>query len=288
MPAGPASAWTFRPGFPRDLSFNSAFHCSNVAFLLALLCYDFVTVSALLWRAWSSAIWPQRKVISARKVSTHAPPSIVLLDIADSFPYSAVMPKTTLNVLAVIGSLHRDSVTRVVVARAARQLADGGCDVDLLDLEKEPLPLYNPDTSHDLPEYAGLQGRVERADVIVLGTPDYHGSISSTLKNFLDHFWHEFAGKLFATIVASHEKGLTVTDQLRTVARQCYAWTLPYGVSFSEDDDVKDGEITSEALQRRLEMLVRDVLVYGALLARQRQADLEGDEPGFLARHRNQ
>src|SRR5260221_13108353 len=28
---------------------------------------------------------------------------------------------------------------------------------------------------------------------------------------------------LFATIVASHEKGLTVTDQLRTVARQCYA-----------------------------------------------------------------
>jgi len=38
------------------------------------------------------------------------------------------------------------------------------------------------------------------------------------MKNFLDHFWREFAGKLFATIVASHEKGLTVTDQLRTVA----------------------------------------------------------------------
>ena len=128
--------------------------------------------------------------------------------------------------------------------------------------------LYNPDTAHDLPGYAELQARVHRADVIVLGTPDYHGGISGAMKNFLDHFWHEFAGKLFATIVASHEKGLTVTDQLRTVARQCYAWTLPYGVSLTEDIDVKDGQIASDALQRRLAMLVRDLRVYGELLAR--------------------
>ena len=80
----------------------------------------------------------------------------------------------------------------------------------MLDFEKEPLALYNPDTAHDLPGYAELQARVHRADVIVLGTPDYHGGISGAMKNFLDHFWHEFAGKLFATIVASHEKGLTV------------------------------------------------------------------------------
>src|SRR6185437_14418214 len=102
----------------------------------------------------------------------------------------------------------------------------------------------------------------------------------------LDHFWREFAGKLFATIVASHEKGLTVTDQLRTVARQCYAWTLPYGVSFIEDTDVKDGKIVSESFKQRLEMLVRDTRVYGLMLSRQRQADLKGSEPGFLARLR--
>jgi hypothetical protein len=33
-------------------------------------------------------------------------------------------------------------------------------------------------------------------------------------------------------------------------------------------------------------MLVRDTRVYGGLLARQRRADLEGKEPGFLARQR--
>ena len=196
------------------------------------------------------------------------------------------MAETSLNVLAVVGSLNRESVTRVVVGHVARQLEAAGCVVDVLDFEKEPLALYNPDTAHDSPGYAELQARVHRADVIVLGTPDYHGGVSGAMKNFLDHFWHEFSGKLFATIVASHEKGLTATDQLRTVARQCYAWTLPYGVSLTEDIDVKGGQIASDALQQRLEMLVRDLRVYGEVLARQRRADLSGTEPGFLARHR--
>jgi NAD(P)H-dependent FMN reductase len=196
------------------------------------------------------------------------------------------MTEPSLNVLAVVGSLKRASVTRVVVRHVAQQLQAAGCVVDVFDFEEEPLALYNPDTAHDLPGYTELQGRVHRADVIVLGSPDYHGGISGALKNFLDHFWHEFSGKLFATVVASHEKGLTATDQLRTVARQCYAWTLPYGVSFTEDLDVKDGQIVGDTLKQRLEMLIRDLRVYGGLLARQRRVDLASTEPGFLARHR--
>jgi NAD(P)H-dependent FMN reductase len=196
------------------------------------------------------------------------------------------MSDVPLTVLAVIGSLQRGSVTRVVVLQVAKQLQAAGCSVDVLDLEKEPLALYNPDVAHDLPGYAELQARVHRADAFVLGSPDYHGCISGAMKNFLDHFWREFTGKLFATVVASHEKGLTTTDQFRTVARQCYAWTLPYGVSLVEDVDVKDGQIVSDALKRKLEMLIRDVRVYGELLAQQRRVDLAGKEPGFLAQHR--
>src|SRR6266542_6479616 len=196
------------------------------------------------------------------------------------------MSDQPLQVLAVAGSLHRTSATRAVVLRIAEGLKAEGCIVDVLDFGAEPLPLYNPDTAYDAPGFDALQARVERADVYVLGTPDYHGCISGAMKNFLDHFWREFAGKLFATIVASHEKGLTVTDQLRTVARQCYAWSLPYGVSFAEQEDVRDGRIASDALNDRLELLVRDVRVYGTLLARQRRADMAGTEPGFMARHR--
>lgn len=197
------------------------------------------------------------------------------------------MSEQPLTVLAVVGSLHQTSVTRVVMNHAAAQLRATGCAVDVLDLDIQPLPLYDPDTAEDQPGFAALQARVDCADVFLLGTPDYHGSISSALKNFLDHFWREFAGKLFVPVVASHEKGLTVIDQLRTVARQCYAWSLPYGVSFAEQVDVADGNIVSDTLRQRLEMMVRDARVYGALLARQRRADLAGADPGFLARLRS-
>ena len=142
------------------------------------------------------------------------------------------MADSACNVLLVVGSLHEKSVTRVVINHLAGNLSADGCEVNTLDFHEDPLPLFNPDTVWEQDFYPELKRKVVAADVIVLGTPDYHGSISSTLKNFLDHFWKEFTGKLFATVVASHEKGLTVHDQLRTVARQCYAWVMPYGVSF--------------------------------------------------------
>jgi len=196
------------------------------------------------------------------------------------------MSERPLQVMLVVGSLNRNSITRAVIQRVATELKSSGCSVDVVDLLSEPLALYSPDTSHEAPGFAPLRERVDKADAFVLGSPDYHGSISGAMKNFLDHFWHEFAGKLFATLVASHEKGLTATDQFRTVIRQCYAWSLPYGVSFVEREDVHDDQVVSAALEKRLAMLVRDVRVYGQVLANQRRADLAGTEPGFLARHR--
>ena len=196
------------------------------------------------------------------------------------------MPDTACNVLLIVGSLHENSVTRVVVNHLADNLSADGLEVNTLDFIDDPLPLFNPDTVWEQDYYSILKQQVVAADVIVLGTPDYHGSISSTLKNFLDHFWKEFTGKLFATVVASHEKGLTVHDQLRTVARQCYAWVMPYGVSFLEKVDVKDGEVATDELRNRLEMLRHDLPRYGCLLATQRAADLSGNDPGFMAQLR--
>ena len=190
------------------------------------------------------------------------------------------------NVLLVVGSLHENSVTRVAINHLADNLSTAGCEVNTLDFIKEPLPLFNPETVWEQDYYSLLKKQVLGADVIVLGTPDYHGGISSILKNFLDHFWKEFTGKLFASIVASHEKGLTVHDQLRTVARQCYAWSMPYGVSFLEKVDVKDGKVASEEFKKRLEMLQHDIQTYGQIISTQRAADLAGSQPGFMAQLR--
>ncbi len=196
------------------------------------------------------------------------------------------MPDSSPNTLIVCGSNSAESSTKVALLDLASRLSRAGCVVEVLDLHETQLPLLNPENAWTQPYYAPLKARVVPADILVLGTPDYHGSISGALKNFTDHFWKEFAGKLFGTVVASHEKGLTVHDQLRTIARQCYAWAMPYGVSLEEKVDVKDGKIVSDSCASRLEMFARDLKVYGQLLAKQRRSDLGGTEPGFLARHR--
>jgi NAD(P)H-dependent FMN reductase len=197
------------------------------------------------------------------------------------------MNEAPLQILCVVGTSGRNSATHTVIGHIARRLLLLGAEVDLFDPIKEPLDLFNPESSHLSQPFADLKMRVDRADAYVFGTPDYHGSVSSTLKNFLDHFWPEFAGKLFGEVVCSNEKGLTVIDQLRTIARQCYAWTLPYGLSFANALDVKDGEIASQAFDRRINMFVHDLHVYGLLLREQRRVGLQGTLPSFLERHRS-
>src|SRR5919201_1309479 len=107
---------------------------------------------------------------------------------------------------------------------------------------------------------------VRWADGFLLGSPDYHGSMSGAVKNFLDYHWHEFAGKLFGYVCSSHEKGLTVMDQMRTAVRQCYGWSLPYGVSIHGEQDFDEaGVLINPRLSQRLAMLTRDLVVFGAL-----------------------
>jgi FMN reductase len=129
---------------------------------------------------------------------------------------------------------------------------------------------------------------VNWADAFVLSSPDYHGSMSGVMKNFLDFYWEEFAGKTFGYICSSHEKGLTVMDQMRTAVRQCYGWSLPYGVSVNGEEDFNEkGEIINRLLAKRLKILARDLVVYGTLIREQFRQDISGDvSDTFAARYR--
>ena len=108
------------------------------------------------------------------------------------------------------------------------------------------------------------------------------------MKNFLDYYWEEFAGKIFGYICTSHEKGLTVMDQMRTAVRQCYGWSLPYGISVNGEEDFNDmGEVVNKLLAKRLKMLARDLVVYGKLIRGQFLQDMASKESDtFVARYR--
>jgi NAD(P)H-dependent FMN reductase len=194
----------------------------------------------------------------------------------------------TIRLLAVCGSTREHSYSGRLAIIASAAAREHGAETRLLELNAINLPIYNPDK--DDADHEGLRVTTEAvnwAEAFLLASPDYHGSMSGAMKNFLDFYWAEFAGKLFGYVVASHEKGLTVMEHMRTSVRQCYGWSLPYGVSVHGEKDFDSSGLANPQVARRLRMLVRDLVVYGELVRGQFQHDLaNGVTETFAARYR--
>jgi NAD(P)H-dependent FMN reductase len=192
----------------------------------------------------------------------------------------------TLKVLGVGSSMRHGSFSTETLKIILNKVNKNGGDTRLLNLYSNPLPMYTAEYNEKL---SGIKHAVELvnwADAIVLATPDYHGSMAGSLKNFLDYFWAEFAGKTFGYLCSSHEKGLTVMDQMRTAIRQCYGWSLPYGISINSNQDFNaDREIINVQLLGRLESFARDLVVYGSLISNQFKKDLNSAIQNSYAVH---
>jgi len=192
----------------------------------------------------------------------------------------------TFKVLGVGSSLREGASSTSALSTALDFAKKQGAETRLLDLKQTKLPLYDPTSDPSLFEINKARDDVNWSDALILSTPDYHGSMSGAMKNFLDYFWAEFAGKTFAYICASHEKGLTAMDQMRTAVRQCYGWSIPYGVSVSDSEDFVNGKINPK-LESRLDMLARDLVVYGDIIRQQFVRDLNGASSNtFASRYR--
>ena len=190
-----------------------------------------------------------------------------------------IEPGFKLKVLGVGSSMRQGSYSTTALNMILDMAKGNEAETKLLDLRQTNLPMLYAakDDTHEIGQVTEL---VEWADAYILATPDYHGSMSGSLKNFLDYFWSEFAGKTFGYIVASHEKGLTVMDQMRTAVRQCYGWSIPYGISINPEDDFNDKkEVINKKLWSRLDMLARDLVVYGKLIRKQFVNDLLQSAP---------
>ena len=195
----------------------------------------------------------------------------------------------TIKILGVASSMREGSYGTRALKRVLDAAEKHEAKTRLLDFRSIRMPMFNPDISNE--HHEQMEKVIEDlnwADAFVLASPDYHGSMSGAMKNFLDFYWEEFAGKTFGYICSSHEKGLTVMDQMRTAVRQCYGWSLPYGVSINGEEDFNEkGEIVNSLLVKRLKILARDLVVYGELIRRQFLQDISTEvSDTFAARYR--
>ena len=89
-------------------------------------------------------------------------------------------------IVAIAGSLRRKSVTKTLL-EAARDVAPENMQIELFPLNE--IPLYNNDieVEEGFPEpVKQLRQAIQQADGIILGTPEYNGSVTGVLKNAID------------------------------------------------------------------------------------------------------
>ncbi|PWB83202.1 MAG: NADPH-dependent FMN reductase [Methylocystaceae bacterium] len=100
-----------------------------------------------------------------------------------------------MNLLLIGGSLRNQSVNAAVLATAA-ELARASVQPVIYERMAD-LPHFNPDDDrHPLPEpVADLREALERADALLLSTPEYAGSLPGSFKNLLD--WTIGGGGLY-------------------------------------------------------------------------------------------
>jgi NAD(P)H-dependent FMN reductase len=165
------------------------------------------------------------------------------------------------DVVAISGSRRAGSYTRRALVLALDAAAEAGARTELLDLRELDLPPFDPDGPDPEP-VRDLKRRVREADGVLLGSPVYHGSYASTLKDALDYCGREeFADTTVGLLaVAGGGSYASTLDHLRVVVRTVHGWTVPHQVGIRNASDYFEGdELVDEALARRVERLGREV-----------------------------
>jgi chromate reductase len=169
-----------------------------------------------------------------------------------------------LKLLAISGSLRRDSYNRKALQIAKQFASELGGEVSEADLKQLALPVYDEDIENaGLPQgVVQLKAAVEAADALLIASPEYNHSIPGGLKNAID--WlsrgkNSLDGKVAALFGASSGPYGTARAQIHTryvlgvlnviVIPQPLVYIRNGGDAFLPDGSFKDAK-TAELLKK--------------------------------------
>lgn len=161
-----------------------------------------------------------------------------------------------IHIVALAGSLRRESITKVLV-ETARDVAPEKMNITLFPLHD--IPLYNNDVEVEqgFPDaVVAMRSAIESADGLILATPEYNGSVSGVLKNSID--WASRKGILAKTPVATlggspGALGATkAQEHLRQICLHLGMYVLPRPTIAVPNlpDKIEDGVLTDEATRK--------------------------------------
>lgn len=171
-------------------------------------------------------------------------------------------------VVGICGSRRETSTTRAALRCALAAAERAGADTELIDLGAVDLPLYHPDLDEQ-GDSAELRATLRAAEGAIVGSPVYHGSYSSTFRNFHDYCSkddYEMTAVGLLVTAGGGSYGPTL-DHLRSTIRGVHGWVIPHQVGIrSAYSKIEDGTIRDEEIRDRTETLGREVVEHARRL----------------------
>ncbi|WP_043317222.1 NADPH-dependent FMN reductase [Microbulbifer sp. HZ11] len=178
------------------------------------------------------------------------------------------------HLLALAGSLRKDSWNRQLASAAAELAREAGAEVTEIDLREFPLPLFDEDIeAAGVPEQASrLKALFASADGLLIASPEYNGSVSAALKNLIDwvsrpdgqfgraEVFHGRRAALFATSPGGLG-GMRGLNHLRDILQPLGTWIAPTMLAVpSSMTAFTNGRLVDESATAQLRALVQDTL----------------------------
>ena len=178
-----------------------------------------------------------------------------------------------MRILTISGSL-RAASHNTALLRAAAELAPAGVEVVLYE-GLDRLPHYNEDHDTDDPhgEVHRLRETIAAADLVLISTPEYNGSVPGHLKTAVDWASRPFGqgsalwGKPVAVIGASVTDygAIWAQDHLRKSLGLAGARVLDADLAVPKAPDAfggPNGELTDPEIRERLAVLLKDLVAH--------------------------
>ena len=168
------------------------------------------------------------------------------------------------HVAALAGSLRDESYTRIALEHALAEAEALGASTDPIDLRELDLSVFDAD-DREVGDALELEARVREADSVLLGTPAYHGSYSSVLKNALDYCGFDEFENTTVGLLSVSGGGFPITplDHLRAVSRALNAWVIPHHAAIPRaSGKFEDGELVDDGARERVATLGRRAVEY--------------------------
>ncbi|MEK4718199.1 NADPH-dependent FMN reductase [Priestia sp. FSL W8-0524] len=165
-----------------------------------------------------------------------------------------------MNILIINGSPRETGRTTQVTRELHKSYQSS-----FLDLSQLSLPIFTGEPhQYEIEEVKVLTEAIEKADGILLATPEYHGAMSGALKNAFDFLNSAyFAHKPVALVAVSGggKGGINALNNLRTVTRALYANVLSKQLVLDPADIVEKGTLRKNAADG-IHELVNELTLY--------------------------